>query len=110
MRLAIVWRSRDIFSVVPRSVLTSGAAAARCRSAAAGSAGASGRRGACLRGLGRLLRGLGGGQYVLLADPSANAGPVERSRGRRRAPWRVCVPAVSRSWPRSRRRPVSGRQ
>ena len=43
MRLAMVWRSLDIFSVVPRSVLTSAAAVAGAAGAAeAGSAGASG--------------------------------------------------------------------
>ena len=79
MRLAIVWRSRDIFSVVPRNVLGAAAGAAGCRRCSR-----LGRslwrwgRGRLLGGLGLLLRGLSGGQYVLLADPSTDPGPVER--------------------------------
>ena len=56
-------------------MLTSGAAAlAAGAAAAAGSAGASWSR----RG-GGLLRSLGGGQDVLLTDPAADAGSVERT-------------------------------
>ena len=76
MRLAIVWRSRDIFSVVPRNVL---AAAAAAGAAAAGGLGRGLWRSSGLPGsLCLLLRGLSGGQYVLLADPSAYSGAVER--------------------------------
>ena len=73
MRLAMVWRSLDIFSVVPRSVLTSAAAVAGAAGAAeAGSAGASGAGAAA-----RLLRRLGRGEDVLLTNPAADASPVE---------------------------------
>ena len=75
----------------------------RAPPAAAGSAGACGSAGAAasLPGLSRLLGGLSGGQHVLLTYPSAYPVPLS-VRGRRRALWRACVPAVSRSRPLSR--------
>ena len=77
MRLAIVCRSRDIFSVVPRNVLAAAAGAAAARLG-------RGLRwwcsGCLLSSLSLLLRGLGCGQDVLLTDPATYPGPVERGK------------------------------
>ena len=76
MRLAIVWRSRDIFSVVPRNVLVAAAGAGAAAAAGCGRGRWLGSR--LLGSLGLLLRSLSGGEYVLLADPSAYSRAVER--------------------------------
>ena len=75
IRWAMTLRSRDIFSVVPRSAATS-----RRPAAAAPPEPAAGPRGGSRRG-GGLLAAFGGVEHVLLADPAtdAGAGDVERS-------------------------------